>query len=216
MIVHRCLYHSALLYNKLGWIVLPLCGKVPLRGCRLKDLFARQTQSRQEVEMMFPLYSKKNIGIITGPTSNLIVVDVDDPAQTPIAVEHFGETPFVVCTGKQGYHYYYRYPRNGGDIGCRTKLWGKKIDIRGFGGYVTAPYSRHPETKNQYEWLTPLEQLSLGDMPVFDASVLPPKKTPSVSIPPPASTIPHSKKNSHQASKTLSKQNNLYLRAGRP
>ena len=93
-----------------------------------------------------------NVGIVTGPASNLLVLDIDNPR----LFESFGRRyhysiseGFTVKTGK-GSHRYYRYPNNGKEYRCKAyPIFG--FDIRGVGGYVVAPYSIHPETGCTYD-----------------------------------------------------------------
>lgn len=94
--------------------------------------------------------SRSNIGIATGPTSNLLVVDVDtDDGKDGVASlatlldEHAHEWPttYTTRTGGGGWQYYFRYPDFGGDIGNSAGKLGPGIDTRGKGGYVVAPPS---------------------------------------------------------------------------
>jgi hypothetical protein len=83
-----------------------------------------------------------NVGIVCGRHSQLVVVDIDsvDPALLLQANKRFGDTPLKVRTPRGGWHRYYRWT----DEGCPHHLRdveGLPIDIRGQGGYVTAPPS---------------------------------------------------------------------------
>jgi hypothetical protein len=73
-----------------------------------------------------------NVGTITGPASNLTVVDVDEPSLVGLALKSFGDTPLIQRTPRGGYHLLYRYSGEGSP----TRLDGKPIDVRGRGGYV--------------------------------------------------------------------------------
>ncbi len=89
-------------------------------------------------------------GIMCGPVSNIVVVDLDDDAARAWAMERgLGSGPSV-ATGK-GWHHYYRAGEDGG----RKKvigLAGMKVDVLTRGGMVLAPGSRHPNG-NYYEWI---------------------------------------------------------------
>ncbi len=139
-------------------------------------MFGTKTQTPEEVDALFPSSYGENIGIVSGKGSNLVIVDLDEKADSTWA-RHFWATPFVVKTGKQGFHFYFRYPSDGADISCRTGLGGRKVDLRASGGYVVSPPSIHPDTKRAYRWMTPIEQLSLADMPEFDPDWLPKRQT---------------------------------------
>jgi bifunctional DNA primase/polymerase-like protein len=179
-------------YYMRGWILIPLNGKVPPKGFQLKEVFAKNAQEPVEVEKYFPSSYQGNVGIITGKASSLVVVDLDSPAHVPWVVERFGNTPFIVQTGKQGFHFYYRYPDGETSIGNRVRLWGRQIDLRADGGYVVGPPSIHPQTGKAYQWHRPLEQMSLDDMLEFDPSLLP---KPKASNTPSRTEFPQNRKN---------------------
>ena len=106
------------------------------------------------------LYRDHGVGVATGRWRDqwLFVVDVDEHGQvsggdTLHDLEHtHGALPTTVeaLTGSGGRHIYFTAPtpiRN--DAGRRM---GAGIDIRGDGGQVLAPPTRHPNG-NRYEWL---------------------------------------------------------------
>lgn len=101
-------------------------------------------------------------GIMCGPISNLIVVDLDDSDARAWAMERgLGSGPSV-ATGK-GWHHYYLAGEDGG----RKKvigLAGMKVDILTNGGMVLAPGSMHPNG-NHYEWID--SDSSLEPMPAW-------------------------------------------------
>ncbi len=93
-----------------------------------------------------------NVGIVTGPASGTLVVDVDNPNlfASFLRRNRFGiNKDFMVRTGK-GYHLYNKYPGDGKEY--RSKTYGiYGFDIRGVGGYVVAPFSIHEPTGKTYE-----------------------------------------------------------------
>ena len=98
-------------------------------------------------------------GIMCGPISDIVVVDLDDDAARAWAMERgLGAGPSV-ATGK-GWHYYYRAGEDGG----RKKVIGladMKVDVLTRGGMVLAPGSQHPNG-GTYKWIisdTELEPL---------------------------------------------------------
>ncbi|MFJ9766490.1 bifunctional DNA primase/polymerase [Streptomyces erythrochromogenes] len=99
-----------------------------------------------------------NIGIATGP-SGLLVVDLDmlkptDEEGTPDGVTAFealceraGQavpTTYRVRTARGGQHLYFTQP-DGTRIGSTVGRLAKRIDTRGWGGYVVAPGSHTPD-----------------------------------------------------------------------
>jgi len=103
-----------------------------------------QTERPTEAEIRDWFRTEQNIGIVTGATSDLVVVDADSREGLRWCARHLTYTPLQVRTSK-GYHLYYRHPgvtvRNKARLETRD---GKiAVDVRGDGGYVIAAGSRH-------------------------------------------------------------------------
>jgi len=143
--------------ERIDWLVsmsnkynfIRLNGKVPIE--KGWDVY-----SHQRKEFNVEDYLTNNAGIVTGPSSGLLVLDIDNPElfNKFASSNNFEVTStFTVKTAK-GEHRYYRYPA-GKEIGCFpfkhpiiTKV--SIFDVRGKGGQVVAPYSIHPDTKAIY------------------------------------------------------------------
>lgn len=99
----------------------------------------------------------RNIGIVTGGLSRLVVLDEDSPAAGEY-LDKLGLVSPVKAKAVRGFHRYFRHP--GGEVknGVDHKL---KLDIRGDGGYVAAPPSVR-ENGHRYEWV-----MTGGEMPVY-------------------------------------------------
>jgi hypothetical protein len=108
-----------------------------------------------------------NVGIVTGRLSGLVVVDCDTAEDAAFWLMTYPVSPLVVTTGRGGSHSYYQFPE--ASIGNRSRVLGRCIDIRGEGGLVVAPPSRHPESGKPYTWTT-FGNYSLADVPYFDPS----------------------------------------------
>lgn len=149
------LLEAALDYAKRGWPVFPchtvndngICscgkecsspGKHPRTAHGLKDASANPTQLQQ----WWTRWPDANIGIPTGRVSNLLILDVDseEARRTYEGWEPRSDT-FTVRTGC-GWQFYFAYPRDADIRNSASKL-GTELDIRGEGGYVIAPPSRH-------------------------------------------------------------------------
>ena len=148
---------QALQYAARGWHVLPLytisngrctcangdtCahpGKHPRTPSGFKDA----TADRQQIKNWN--WSGANIGIATGKTSGIFVIDIDGEVGKAsfeaLQAEH-GKLPKTVTvkTGR-GRHYYFHCD----DAGVRSSIGklAKNIDIRGDGGYVVGAGSVH-------------------------------------------------------------------------
>lgn len=107
---------------------------------------------------------KNNIAIVTGPISNIAVLDIDGEEGMESIKNNKLYLPPAPCvkTGR-GYHYYFKYQDGVRNFAKRYP----GIDLRGEGGYVLAPPSLHPSGAI-YEWVIPLE----GDLPELPEWVL--------------------------------------------
>ena len=163
------LFEIAKKYTSRGWYVLSVhgirqsdqlctCGKTNCpnsgkhpnspQGC--KDATLEESTIRQFCQFKFG-----NIGIATGQRSGICILDVDprhggDKSLAELEQE-FSPLPHTVKsrTGHEGgMHFYFKYPQSGlgNKAGFRAGL-----DIRGEGGYVVAPPSRHMSGRI-YEW----------------------------------------------------------------
>tara|TARA_R110000824_G_scaffold31342_16_gene102187 strand:+ start:2748 stop:4505 length:1758 start_codon:yes stop_codon:yes gene_type:complete len=109
-------------------------------------------------------FQNKNIGIITGKRSNIVVIDIDNRGEESAdnkAQKILGLYPtnLVSRTGSGGYHLFYRYPH---DTARVPNAVGKDgIDVRGDGGMVVVPPST--TTKGEYHWL---KEGKPGDFPL--------------------------------------------------
>lgn len=140
--------------------------KSPAKHPRTAHGFKDASTSPDQIEAWWSQWPEANVGIATGPVSGLLVVDVDIVKGANSSELLFGDldatifsTPRVKTGG--GMHYYYEYPSQSGITISASQL-GQNIDIRGDGGYVIAPPSKHPTGKT-YDWLS--EHLELLEFP---------------------------------------------------
>lgn len=159
----------ALAYAEYGWFVLPLhypkegrcfcgsenCGspaKHPLTARGLHDA----SRDPDQIRRWWDRWPNANIGVRTGPESNLLVVDIDADkcgfdswakleAQNP---EY--ELTKEAATGGGGTHLLFTWP-DGATIGNSAGKLGAGIDIRGRNGYIVAPGSTHISGQ-PYRW----------------------------------------------------------------
>ena len=159
-------------YLSRGWSVIPLVGKLP--AIRWKDFQSRLPTST-EIESWFADYARppSGLGVVTGKLSGLVVVDCDSQEDALFWQEHFPSSPVVVSTGGGGVHFYYAMPDRV-EVRNRAGVLGRKIDLRGEGGYATAPPSLHP-SGNHYAWQA---YDASARLPSFDAAWLVDESTP--------------------------------------
>jgi hypothetical protein len=155
---------AALSYKERGWPVLPLNGKRPaikgvVHSASLDDSFIKQRFA-----------TGCNVGIQTGKASGIVVVDVDprnggDATLSDLITDH-GIMPETLqaITGGGGYHLFFNHP----GVKLRGKL-GDGIDIKSDGGFIVAPPSVHPDTKERYQWRN---SYGIADMPQWMLEML--------------------------------------------
>lgn len=161
--------NAALKYAERGWPVIPLhcpaasgcsCSKAdcqsPGKHPRTKSGLKDATCDPATVREWWNLWPNANVGIVTGPESGLFVLDVDGEQgeQSLMDLEQrHGELPetLTVLSGGGGRHLYFLCERALEVRNSQSKI-APRLDIRGQGGFVVAPPSRHASgTWYQYE-----------------------------------------------------------------
>lgn len=163
------LHDAAVAYARNGFAVFP-CepdGKEPATKHGFKDA----TTNPKMVAAVWQDHPRCNIGIATGAMSGgVFVIDVDnhngvDGAQYLLEWQReHGDFPETACatTGSGGTHYFFRVP-NGVSVKSAAHVI-DGVDVRGDGGYVVVPPSKHPNG-NRYEW-----DLHYEDFPIATAN----------------------------------------------
>ncbi len=160
---------AALEYAARGWTVISLetitngvcscwrgaacrsAGKHPLFDTGEKH--AAATTDPDVIRGWWARWPAANVGIVTGSASGLVVLDID-PAkgghESRAALLPDGTPPTLsVVTGSGGVHLYYEHP--GEPVPCRVGFR-PGLDLRGDGGLVVAPPSRH-KSGREYSFL---------------------------------------------------------------
>lgn len=148
------IHAEAVAYMAKGWSVFPVQGKVP---CTTKGLLDADRNPRSAA-IWFERHPTRGIGLATGRTSGVWVLDVDgeEAARTLRSLaDSMGGLPETVLarTGREdgGYHLYWKMPE-GSDIRNSAGKIGPGLDVRGSGGYVVLPPSPHPDGRT-YNWV---------------------------------------------------------------
>lgn len=151
---------SALEYAARGWLVIPLhsptardcsCGRAECEspGKHPRAVHGLKDASRDpaSVREWWNQWPDANIGIVTGPESGILVLDVDGKQGEQSLIEferrgwHVPDT-FTAQTGGGGQHIYFLWPESADVRNSQSKI-APGLDIRGRGGYVVAPPSLH-------------------------------------------------------------------------
>lgn len=135
--------NRALDYHELGLAIIPCVGKAPKVSWKK---YQTKRPSLATIYRWMRLFPAANIGLITGKISNITVIDCDDPNLSLEELEaEFGESKFVVSTPSGGRHLYYSFNGEKSQTGYK-----QKIDVKGEGGLIIAPYSFNTDKKTHY------------------------------------------------------------------
>lgn len=154
-------------YADHGWPVLPLhtpavggCSCTRTGGCgspgkhpRTRHGLHEASTDPAQVRAWWNRWPDANIGIATGPGSGLLVLDIDlphGPASLAELEATHGPLP-LTCeqrTGSGGRQLLFTHPDAA--VGNRAAAW-PGVDVRGTGGYIVVPPSRHP-CGDRYRW----------------------------------------------------------------
>ena len=126
-----------------GWALTPLRGKAP------NPEQAGSVPRRPALFRPSAWARIGNVGLRTGATSGVVVIDVDSTKGGDVS--HLSLPPTVtVITGSGGLHHYFDHP--GGRMANSVGLLALHVDVRGDGGQVVFVGSVHPETGRVYRW----------------------------------------------------------------
>jgi hypothetical protein len=118
--------------------------------------FKDATTDLERISDWWTKHPQANIGIATGPISNIWVLDIDarhhgEGALTSLVQQHGPLPPTIESiSGGGGRHLYFRWPRDRSIRNSAGRL-GEGLDVRGSGGYIIAPPSMHASGK-RYAW----------------------------------------------------------------
>ena len=129
---------EALEFLAQGYSIIPLRpgAKTPMVPW---EIYQKRKPTLEEVTLWFK-GTDNNIAIVTGEISGVAVVDCDSPEAIDHALTKFPSHQRTQT--RKGLHLWFKHP--GCPVRNSVNLHGIKMDIRGDGGYVVAPGSRHP------------------------------------------------------------------------
>jgi putative DNA primase/helicase len=154
---------AALRYaNRYGWRVFPLNGKEP----RVKGGFRIATTDERTIRRWWKKWPDANIGIACDSEHGPVVIDLDEPKDEEVSGFQFLKTLELPREGlvtrsavsREGrLHLYFLPMRDGTRLKRMIRPFTHKdqkvaMDILGDGGYVVAPPSIHPDTREPYRW----------------------------------------------------------------
>lgn len=145
--------NQALAYRARGWSVIPVgFDKKPLI---LWGEYQTRHATENEIHKWWHDFPNAQIGIVTGPISNLAVIDVEAGGN----FEGFPDT-VTAKSGNFGRHFYFIHP--GCPVASAIRIR-ELTDIRADGAYIIAPPSR--SYKGEYEWIKAPGEIELAPLP---------------------------------------------------
>jgi putative DNA primase/helicase len=146
-------------YRRRGWSPIPI--KPRSKEPNLLEL--RPYLTRKATKEELDAWQWPGVGIVTGPPSGVLVLDVDGPeGEAELQVRGHPVTPMVRTTSG-GLHLYFKHPEQHVRTGIRVA---PGLDVKASGGYVVAPPSVGPNGR-PYEWLISPEDEELADPPAW-------------------------------------------------
>jgi AAA domain/Bifunctional DNA primase/polymerase, N-terminal len=181
------------LNNELDFMLIPLAERTKTPIVTWKN-YSLESAPIPEDTLNWFWDENREIGILTGERSRIVVVDADDAKSIELVETLCPRTPMMTETSK-GRHYYYAHPGIRVMNAAKLIIGGveTKIDIRGDGGFAVAPGSVH-RTGFVYSQVGEWSSAVFKSLPVFEPAWL--------SIFPNKSKKPSSKKASSKSSST--------------
>ncbi len=161
---NKRILESAIKYYNLGFNVIPV-GK-DKKALIKWEPYQRQRCTLEEIKEWFNGSSLRNIGIVTGEISNLLVVDTDTQ-ESIMEVQNYLPENFITPIQKtphNGKHFFFKH-MSGFSNRARAA---PGIDLRTNGGYVVVDPSINNEG-NRWEWLKDLSLLDVSPACMPDA-----------------------------------------------
>lgn len=145
------MFAAALAYRRLGWSILPVRDDKRPHFELLNQTYGNASWRRlrthpateEEIKEWYSREPGAGVGIITGGSTGLVVVDADEALPPG---HRLVETPMVRSGRRRGLHIY--LSSGAVDVAPRALPFG---ELKAEGGYVVAPPSRHACGK-EYEW----------------------------------------------------------------
>jgi putative DNA primase/helicase len=144
-------------YRRRGWSPIPI--KPRSKEPNLREL--RPYLARKATQEELGAWSWSGVGIVTGPVSGVLVLDVDGPEGEAELQKHGHPVTPMVRTAGGGMHLYFNHPSQHVRTGIRVA---PGLDVKASGGYVVAPPSVGPNGR-AYEWIVSPEDADLADPP---------------------------------------------------
>lgn len=166
---------AALEYLDRGFSVIPV-NRADKKPYVKWQEFTKRLPTEDELYRWWEVWPNANVAIICGSISGIWAVDADGPAGIDWMTANLPKTGAYSITAK-GLHAIYLAPK-GTPIRNAVRL-APEVDIRGDGGYIVAPPSKH-QSGHEYRWQFLMD--GWDDLAVFDPSNIVPKKSGNLNL----------------------------------
>jgi Bifunctional DNA primase/polymerase, N-terminal/AAA domain len=169
---------EALRYQQQGWSIFPVKpGPEKLPYVKWAS-YQREPAPFEQITAWWEEWPDANIGLATGQLSGVVVVDLDGPVGfSSWAQAGFDRATRRTSTGREGggEHLFYQHP-GGERLGNRAGFL-PKVDLRGDGGFVVLPPSRH-HSGRLYAWVNPEAPIAVMPQRLYELLRVTPASPP--------------------------------------
>jgi putative DNA primase/helicase len=151
-------------YERGGWCPIPIKKRSKQTALGQLAPYLNRRATKEELAA----WAWPGVGIVTGPVSGVLVLDVDGPKGEEELRKHGHPVTPLVRTASGGLHLYFRHPEQLVKTGIRVA---PGLDVKAAGGYVVAPPSLGANGK-PYEWIVSPEDAQLADPPEWLLEIL--------------------------------------------
>jgi putative DNA primase/helicase len=178
-------------YRRGGWCPIPIKKRSKQTALGQLAPYLNRRATKEELAA----WAWPGVGIVTGPVSGVLVLDVDGPEGEEELCKHGHPVTPIVRTANGGLHLYFKHPEQHVRTGIRVA---PGLDVKASGGYVVAPPTLGPNGR-PYEWIVSPEEADLAETPLWLMNLLAqePSKSPAPLV---GERIPSGKRNDALAS----------------
>ena len=151
-------------YDRGGWCPIPIKKRSKQTALGQLAPYLNRRATKEELAA----WAWPGVGIVTGPVSGVLVLDVDGPEGEEELRKHGHPVTPMVRTASGGLHLYFRHLEQSVRTGIRVA---PGLDVKAAGGYVVAPPSLGTNGI-PYEWIVSPEDAELADPPGWLIEIL--------------------------------------------
>ena len=151
-------------YDRRSWCPIPIKKRSKQTALGQLAPYLNRRAAKEELAA----WAWPGVGIVTGPVSGVLVLDVDGPEGEEELRKHGHPVTPMVRTASGGLHLYFRHPEQLVRTGIRVA---PGLDVKAAGGYVVAPPSLGANGK-PYEWIVSPEDAELAHPPGWLIEIL--------------------------------------------